>query len=148
MLEDIQGLGAKGDIVEVKDGYARNYLIPKKLALAATPSNLRALEAEERLRQMKEKKEREKAEKLAKKLSKVTLTISLKVGETLGEEEKVFGSVGPHDILQALKEKGFELDKGSVLLDEPIKELGTFKVPVRLYRGVEAKVEVKVVKRE
>jgi len=148
LLVAVQGLGERGEIVEVKNGYARNYLIPKMFAVPATPSNLKAFKAEARLKALKEEKEKEKAEELAKRLSKLTLTLSLKVGEGVEDKEKVFGSIGSHDILRALKAKGIELEKGSIHLEEPIKELGSFKVPVRLFKDIEATVRVQVVKEE
>lgn len=144
LLEKVEGLGERGDIVEVKDGYARNFLIPKKLALAATPSNLKVYETEKRMRELKEAREKERMEKLAKKLSKVSIAIAVRVGE----DDKVFGSVGVNDILDALKKKGIVLEKSNIKLDEHIKELGTFKIPVKLHPEVEATVKVQVVKQE
>ncbi len=144
LLEKVEGLGERGDIVEVKDGYARNFLIPRKLALAATPSNLKVYETEKRMRELKEAREKERMEKLAKKLSKVSIAIAVRVGE----DDKVFGSVGVNDILDALKKKGIVLEKSNIKLDEHIKELGTFKIPVKLHPEVEATVKVQVVKQE
>ena len=144
LIEKVEGLGEKGDIVEVKDGYARNYLIPKKLALDATPSNLRAFEAEKRIKALKAQRKKEMAEKLAKKLARASVTIAVRVGE----EDKIFGSVGVNDVLEAFKKKGVVLEKGWIKLEEPIKELGTFKVPVKLHPEVETTVKVQVVKQE
>ncbi len=141
LTQDHPKLGPKGAIVEVADGYARNYLIPQGFAIAATPSNLKAFQELQRQQQQKEAKRRERAEKLAKKLSKVKLAFALRTAE----EGKVFGSIGTQDIARALQERGFhEIDKHMVILEEPIKELGTFRVPIRLHPEVTAEVKVEV----
>ncbi len=141
LIQDHPKLGPKGTIVEVADGYARNYLIPQKFAIPATPSNLKAFQEVQRQQQQKEAKRRERAEKLAKKLSKVKIAIALRTGE----EGKVFGSVGTQDIARALQERGFpEIDKHMVVLEEPLKELGTFYVPIRLHPEVTAQVKVEI----
>ncbi len=144
LLENVEKLGNKGDIVEVADGYARNYLIPRKLAVAATPSNLRAWEAQQRLLKSKEEKLKAKAEKLARRINKTTVTIPVKVGE----EGKLFGAVSSIDILNALREKGIEIEKGMIMLDEPIRETGSFKVEIRLHPEVHAHLRVVVEPKE
>ena len=143
LLEKVERLGDRGNIVEVSDGYARNYLIPRKLAVAVTESTLKQFETEEKVRKRKEEKERIRAEKLAKKLEKLELKIEVKTGE----EDKLFGAVSSIDILNALREKGIDgVEKGMILLPESIKTLGTYEVPIRLPRGVEVLVKVSVEK--
>jgi len=144
LLEKVERLGERGDIVEVSDGYARNYLIPRKLAITLTKATLKQFEAEEQVRKRKEEKEKIKALKLAKKLEGLTLKIEVKTGE----EDKLFGAVSSIDLLNALREKGIEIEKGMILLSEPIKTLGTYEVPVKLHREVEVNIEVSVVKKE
>ncbi len=145
LLEKVEKLGNKGDIVEVSDGYARNYLIPKKLALAATPSNLKAWEAQQKLLKSKEEKRKAKAEKLARRINKTTVTIEAKVGE----EGKLFGAVSSIDILNALREKGItEIEKGMIKLDESIRQTGNYKVKIKLHPEVEASLKVVVTAKE
>jgi large subunit ribosomal protein L9 len=145
LLEKVERLGERGDIVEVADGYARNFLIPKKLAVAVTPATLKRFEAEEEARKRREEKAKVDAEKLAKKIEKLKLKIEVKVGE----DDKLFGAVSSIDILNALKEKGIEeVEKGMIVLPEPIKALGDYEIPVKLHRDVEVKVKVSVVKKE
>ncbi len=144
LLDKVDKLGNKGDIVEVADGYARNYLIPKKLAVAATPSNLKAWEAEQRLLKSKEEKAKAKAEKIARRINKTTVTIKVKVGE----EGKLFGAVSSIDILNALRDKGIEVEKGMIRLEEALRQTGTFKVPIKLHPEVEASLKVVVAPEE
>ncbi len=144
LLDKVDKLGNKGDIVEVADGYARNYLIPKKLAVAATPSNLKAWEAEQRLLKSKEEKAKAKAEKIARRINKTTVTIKVKVGE----EGKLFGAVSSIDILNALRGKGIEVEKGMIRLEEALRQTGTFKVPIKLHPEVEASLKVVVAPEE
>jgi len=144
LLDNVERLGRRGDIVRVADGYARNYLIPRKLAVPATPSNLRAFKAEDELLQRKREKEKRKAEKLAQKLLKVSLKIQVRTGE----DDKLYGAVSSIDILNALREKGIELEKHMIKMDEPIRELGVFRVPIRLHPEVETTVKVEVLKEE
>jgi len=135
-------LGAIGDVIEVKRGFAVNYLIPQGIALVANDNNLRLLKEEQN--QLKSKKDRDKsnAEKLAEELAKVSCTASVKVGE----EDKVFGSVTAQDIVLLLKEKGFDIERKRILLEEPIKALGIYDVPIKLHPEVETKIKVWVVK--
>ncbi len=144
LLDKVDKLGNKGDIVEVADGYARNYLIPKKLAVAATPSNLKAWEAQQRLLKSKEEKAKAKAEKIARRINKTTVTIKVKVGE----EGKLFGAVSSIDILNALRDKGIEVEKGMIRLEEALRQTGTFKVPIKLHPEVEASLKVVVAPEE
>ncbi len=143
LKEDIERVGKRGEIVDVSDGYARNYLIPKKLAVPATPSNLKAFQNEEKLRKMKADREKTKAEKLANKIKNISITIAVKTGE----DDKLFGAVSSVDILSALKEKGIELQKGMIRMEESIRSLGTHYVPIKLHPEVEAKLKVEVVKK-
>lgn len=144
LIENVEGLGKKGDIIHVKDGFGRNYLIPKKLGLAATASNLKAYEAEKKIKELKAQRQKNMAEKLAKKLSKASVSIAVRVGE----EDKIFGSVGMNDIIEAFGKKGVTLEKSWIKMDEPIKELGTFRIPVKLHPEVETTVKVQVIKQK
>ncbi|NPA40447.1 MAG: 50S ribosomal protein L9 [Thermodesulfobacteria bacterium] len=138
---DVPKLGKAGDIVKVKDGYARNYLIPKGFAIPANKKNIKALEKERQIILAKAEKQRKKLEELANKLDGMSVTIYRKKIE----EDRIYGSVTPLDIVNALKENGIEIDKRFIMLEEPIKTLGTFEVPVRLLADKEVKIKVEVV---
>lgn len=142
LRNDYESLGKTGEIVSVKDGFARNYLIPKGIAVLATKANMKRLEEEQRLNARQQKKDLHEAQAAAKELEKVSVTATVAVGE----EDRVFGSVTAQDIAELLKEKGFEIDKRKILLDEPIKALGVYTVPIKLHSEIEAKVRVWVVK--
>ncbi len=142
LRQDFEKLGKFGDIVEVKPGYARNYLIPKNIAYPAKPNFIKIVEEEKKHKQFKLLKARKQAEELAKKLESVSVTISVSVGE----EDKMFGSVTSQDIAKALEEQGIEIDRRKIVLEEPIKELGIYSVPIKLHPEVEAKIKVWVVK--
>lgn len=142
LRKDHEKLGAIGSLVEVKDGYARNYLIPRGIAYAATDGNMRALEAEKKAATARTDKEKRFSEKTASELEKHSVTISMKVGE----DEKLFGSVTAQMIADSLKEKGIDLDKRVIALEEPIKALGIYDVDVKLPHGVQGKVKVWVVR--
>ena len=142
LREGVENLGQPGDIVEVKAGYGRNYLIPRNRALKATPKNLKIYEQEKKRLESKKLKDKEDAEALAQKLSIVSLTATVAVGE----EDKVFGSVTSQNIADLLKAKGFDLDRRKILLDEPLKALGVYEVPIKLHSEVEPKIKVWVVK--
>lgn len=144
LREDVDHVGKMGDLVSVKDGYARNYLIPRDMAAPATERSVRALEHQKRLIEAKRKKERMAAEQLAKSLAGISLTFPMQAGE----DDKLFGSVTSKDIADALAEKGFSADKKKILLDKPIKSLGAFKVPIKLSSDVTGEVAVSVVKQE
>ncbi len=145
LKENVGKLGRMGDLVEVSNGYARNYLIPKKLATAATDRNVKALEHEKRLIAEKQKKERKAAEELAQRIRQTSITIPVQTGEEQ-EGSKIFGSVTNKDIVESLAKEGVTVDKHDVLLEKPIKELGKFMVPIKLHPNVTAEVEVSVVK--
>ena len=143
LLEDVEKLGKMGDVVKVADGYARNYLIPKKLAVKADPKRVKQFEHQKRMVQRKIEKKKKALESVAEKLSKVKLTFQRKLVE--GEEGKIYGSVSVNDIINALKEQGIELGKANIELDKPIKQLGVFTVPVKLELGMKAQVQVEIV---
>lgn len=142
LREDVAHLGKAGEVVAVKDGYARNYLLPRGLAYPATTGNKRRIEVEAQRRDARLVTQRGDAEQLAQRLAAVSLTFTVKTGEG----EKLFGSITAQDIAQQLKEQGFALDKRRVALEEPIRMIGIYKVPIRLDAGVQAEVRVWVVK--
>lgn len=135
-------LGKIGDVVEVKNGFARNFLIPRQIAYTATPGNLRALEEEKVQLAKKEEKELESAQFLAADLEKVSVTIPVKVGE----EDRIFGTVTTQMIADSLKEKGYDIDRRKIEISEPIKSLGIYSVNVKLYHDVTAVVKTWVVR--
>lgn len=142
LRKDFETLGKIGDAVSVKDGYARNYLLPRQIAYRATTSSLRALEEEKKQHERQEQKQLKDAEKVGSELEKISITIAMKVGE----DDKLFGSVTSQMIADALKEKGFTVDKRTIELEEPIKTLGIFEVPVKLHTKISAKAKVWVVR--
>ncbi|MBI3125770.1 MAG: 50S ribosomal protein L9 [Ignavibacteriales bacterium] len=142
LRKNFDQLGKVGEIVNVKDGYARNFLIPRGVAYQATQGNIRALEEEKKQIQKREVKEFEEAQKLAAEMEKVSVTIPVKVGE----EEKIFGTVTSQMIVDSLKEKGFDVDKRKVEITEPIKSLGIYSVVVKLHTNVTATVKTWVVR--
>ncbi|MFQ5769783.1 MAG: 50S ribosomal protein L9 [bacterium] len=142
LKQDFQDLGNIGDIVEVKDGYARNYLIPRQIALQATPKNMNFLEQEKKRAATKETKEKRIAEQLAKKLENISLTATVAVGE----EDKVFGAVTSQNIATLLNAKGFDIDRRKIQLEDPLKALGVYEVAIKLHSEVETKIKVWVVK--
>jgi len=142
LRQDYQGLGKTGDVVKVKDGYARNFLIPKGIAYLASKENKKRLENELKLKSWRVEKEKLAAEELAKKLANVSCTIPVQVGE----EDKLFGSVTSQNIAEALAAQGIEVDRRKIQLEEPIKSLGIYSVPIKLHSEVEATVKVWVVK--
>lgn len=144
LREEIDNLGKGGDIVAVKNGYARNYLIPRGLAVLASTKNLKGLEHERRLISARLAKRMKSSQTLAEKLENFSCTIQQQVGDS----EKLFGSVTSMDIEKVLKEAGFEIDRRKIVLPEPIKSLGVFTVPIKLGGNVEAKLKVWVVKQE
>ena len=141
LREHVENLGERGEIVKVADGYARNYLLPRKLALLATDGNRQRIEKERAKFDAAEAEERKVAEAMAARMASVEISIVRKVGET----EALYGSVTTSDIAEALSAKGFELDRRKIHLQEPIKKIGEFDVPVRLQRDVTATIKVKVV---
>jgi large subunit ribosomal protein L9 len=140
LKENVPSLGKAGDLIKVHDGYARNYLIPKGLATEANEKNIKTFEHEKRNILRKAEKEHKSAEDLAQALANVTLTFSRKVGD----QDKIFGSVTTKDIEELLKEKGYRVDRKTIILDEHIKSLGEFKVKIKLTAGVETELKVNV----
>jgi len=142
LRQDYEPLGKIGDVVEVKDGYARNFLIPKKIVYPATPGSLRAVEEEKKRLQAKIHRERKSAELLATELEKVSVTITAEVGE----EDRIHGTVTTQMIADALLEKGYEIDKRKIEIDEQIRTLGIFTAKIKLHPEVIAQIKVWVVK--
>ena len=142
LRETYQTLGEAGSIVNVADGYARNFLIPKRIAMKYSRSSLRILEEEKKIKEARKNKEMDAAEQLGNLLRKVSLTASVKVGE----EDRVFGTVTSQDIVNLLKEKGFDIDKKKILLEDPIKALGIYTIKIKVYPQVETSVKLWVVK--
>lgn len=142
LKEKIENLGNMGDVIGVKDGYARNFLIPKGLALEANPKNLRILEQEKRMREAAKKKEKEGAVALAQKLKDISCTVKIKAGE----DDRIFGSVTPLNIKKALDSQGIDIDKRNISIEENIRTLGIYHALVRLHPEVETKIKVWVVK--
>jgi len=140
LRETIDNLGRAGQVVKVADGYARNYLLPKKLAYVATPGNLKVIEAERNSLLRKEAKQKEDAEKLQKMLEAVEVTIRRKVGE----QDALYGSVTNADVAEALEKKGFEIEKRKIHMDDHIKTVGEFSIPIRLFKDVTAHIKLKV----
>jgi large subunit ribosomal protein L9 len=141
LREHVEHLGARGDVVKVTPGYARNYLLPRKLALAVTENNRRQIEREKKLAEARDMEERAAAEAVAARLGAIAIEIARRVGEN----DALYGSVTSADVAQALKDKGFDIDKRKIQLPEPLKALGESTVPVKIHREVVAQVKVRVV---
>lgn len=141
LKEDVKKLGNMGQIVTVADGYARNYLVPKGLAIEASTKNMKSLEHAQKVIQEKAKKVKESMQDFAERLSKVTLVVKAKAGE----EGKLFGSVTSMDIAEQLKNEGIEIDKKKIVLDEPIKRLGSYTVRIYLHADVNSQINLQVV---
>ena len=140
LREDVENLGKGGDLVEVKPGYGRNYLLPRGLAVLANPKNVRELEHQKKVAEAKAAKAKASAEAVAKRLAETPVTLKRKVGE----QDKLYGSVTALDIVEALGARGMQLDRRIIDLPEPIKSVGDHEVPVKLHRDVVAKVRVRV----
>ena len=139
---NMEKLGGEGDVVNVAVGYARNYLIPRNLAIEATEKSRRAIGHEKRIESDRAAKEKKDAEKLASEISDLSCTIRMQVGEN----DRLFGSVTALDIAAALEDQGVEIDRRKIILDEPLKELGVFTVPAKIHPDVTADIKVWVVK--
>ncbi len=142
LRQDQEGLGNRGDVVEVTAGFARNFLLPRRLALESTPKNMKIFEEERRREATQERRQRKEGEDLVKKLTAMSCTIAVEAGQ----DEKLYGSVTSMDIAEALKKEGIEVDKRKVVLEEPIKSLGIYHVPIKLLPDITAEVKVWVVK--
>jgi large subunit ribosomal protein L9 len=141
LREHVDNLGRRGDVVKVAEGYARNFLLPRKLALPVTENNKRQIDRERKVAEARDMEEKAAAEAVAVRLTQLEIEISRRVGE----HETLYGSVTSADIAQALKDKGFEVDKRKVVLAEPLKSLGETTIPVKIHRDVTAQVKVKIV---
>ncbi len=144
LLNDIEKLGQAGDMVTVKDGYARNFLVPTGMAVKADPKNLRQLEAQRKAAEARTMRELRTHKALAARLAKCTLTTKVKVGE----EDKMFGAVTSQDICDMLAQQDIDIDRRTIDLPEPIKALGVYTIPVKIHTDVEAHVTLKVIKED
>jgi large subunit ribosomal protein L9 len=144
LREDIEKLGQRGQVVKVTAGYARNYLLPRRLAVAATEGNKKIVEQERQAHLRREVKVVSEAQDLGKLMGSITVTIAQKAGEN----DQLFGSVTPADIAAALEKQGYTIDRKKIQMDEPIKTLGDFKVGVRLHKDVSIEIPVHVVKED
>ncbi|MBD3332241.1 50S ribosomal protein L9 [candidate division GN15 bacterium] len=142
LREDLAGIGEAGETVEVKDGYGRNYLFPRKLAIPATKGNLRSIDEVKRQKELRDRKRRREAEKIKERIEKLSLNKEVKVGE----EDKLYGSVTSGDIAELLAAEGVTVDKRSIELESPIKALGVYTVPVKIEKDVTADLKLWVVK--
>jgi large subunit ribosomal protein L9 len=141
LREHVDNLGRRGDIVKVAEGYARNYLLPRKLALAVTDANKKQIEREKKVAEVHDAEEKSQADALAQRIAETEIEIARRVGE----HDTLYGSVTSADVAHALHTKGFDVDKRQVHLPEPLKAIGEFAVPVKIHREVTAQVKVKVV---
>ena len=141
LREHVENLGRRGEIVKVAPGYARNYLLPRKLALAVTEANKKQIERERAAAEARDAEERSQAEAMAQRIAQLEIEIARRVGEN----ETLYGSVTSADIAHAMEAKGFEIEKRRIQLPEPLKALGETTVPVKIHREVTAQLRVKVV---
>ena len=142
LLKDLEGLGSEGEIVKVKPGFARNFLVPRGIALRASKSNLAVAEEKKRIKEAKENRVEKVNQVLIDKLAKTNITIEVQVGE----EERIFGSVTTQDIQKSLEEKGITIDRSCILMEEPIKSLGVYNIPVKITVDLESEIKVYVIK--
>lgn len=143
LIQDVKGLGALGDEIKVKDGYARNYLIPQKMAMQATPSALRLLDQKKKEKARREKQIKAECQQMAEKINALSYTITMEAGE----EEKLFGAVTSDMIAESLQAEGIDIDKRKIELAEPIKVLGVYSVDIKLHAEVKAQARIWVVKK-
>jgi len=141
--QDVDKLGMAGTIVKVKDGFARNFLMPNNLAVPLTPANLKKLEQDKLKKVLQLEKIKKESEELKERLTNLSLTIPV----LTHEEEKLYANITTQDIVDSLKEEGFNIDKNSIILDEPIKCLGIYEIPIKLHPEVLAKIKVWIVKK-
>jgi large subunit ribosomal protein L9 len=142
LLHDVEGLGARGDRKSVANGYARNYLLPRQLALPATSAGARVFEETDRIRRARGDKEKRGAETLGQRLEKLSLTVEAQVGE----DDKLFGSVTAQDIVEAARAAGFELERRQIQLEEPLRALGVYRIEVKLHPEVVVPIKLWVAK--
>ncbi len=143
LSQDVPILGKTGDVVKVKEGYARNFLIPRKLAAVATPGNLKRIEQLEKKRKVEYEHQRAEAEALAERLNKISCTVNVEVNDL----EKLYGAVSEPDIVKALGAEGFNIEKRQITIEKPIEELGIFEIGVKLHPEVTAKIRLWVTKK-
>jgi len=143
LTKDVEKVGKAGEVVKVKDGFGRNFLIPKGLAMPSTAANVKRLEAEKQKRIQELQKAKLAAEELRNKLTNLSVTIAV----LTHEDEKIYGSITAVEVARALKEEGLDIDKNCIILEEPIKALGIFEVPVNLHPEVSTKIKVWIVKK-
>jgi large subunit ribosomal protein L9 len=141
LREDVRNIGSMGQIIDVADGFGRNYLVPRGLAIEANTKNIKSLEHEKKVIQEKAKKIRNQAQDLAGKISNTTLVIKAKAGE----EGKLFGSVTTMDIAEQLKKEGFDIDKKKISMEEPIKRIGSHAVKIKIHPEIATEVKVQVI---
>lgn len=144
LKQDVEKLGRRGDVVNVAPGFGRNYLIPRKMALAVTPTNIKMIEIERQALKKKVEIERKSFQSLTQKLNQVSLTFTRRAGE----KDIIFGSVSSGDVKEALDGLGYDIDKKKILLDEPIKRLGNFSVPIKISHDDRAEIKVVVAREE
>ncbi|MDD8025245.1 MAG: 50S ribosomal protein L9 [Acidobacteriota bacterium] len=144
LKQDVESVGRKGDILNVAPGYGRNYLLPRKLALEVTPSNLKMIEIEQASLKKKFEAERTSFQAVIEKLNQVVLTFARKAGE----KDHIFGSVSASDVKDALDKLGFDIDRKKIVLDEPLKRLGAYAVPIKIFHDDRAEIKVHIVKEE
>ncbi len=142
LLQDFEGLGKAGEQIDVKDGYARNFLFPKGLALKADKNSIKRFQEMARLKDKKKDRALKQSRELAEKLQAVSLTVPVQVGE----EDRVFGAVTSIEIAQQLKDKGYDIDKRQIILEEPIKALGIFEIPIKLHSEITTNIKLWVIK--
>ena len=143
LIEDVKNVGLMGDIIDIKDGFARNFLFPKNLAKTAVGSNLKIIDSIKKKKLVVAAKEKKEAEEIMAKLAALSCTISMEAGE----DDKLFGSVTSQDISKAFELEGFNVEKRKIILEEPIKKLGAYNIAVKLHPEVTAEVKVWVVKK-
>ncbi len=143
LTQDVAGIGKSGAVVKVKDGFARNYLLLKNLAMPVTAGNIKSLEQDRLRRSLKEEKAKKEAEELKSKIAALSLTITV----LTQEKDKLYANIGAQEIQNALSEEGFNLDKKTILLEEPIKALGIYQVPLKFHPEVTGEVKVWIVKK-
>ena len=144
LKQDYDQLGKAMEVVNVRDGYARNYLIPQGIAVHATKGNMKAVAEARKMQERREEKRIKEARQLAKQVEKVPCTLEVEVGE----EDKIFGSVSAQDIAEFLKKEGFDVAKNAVELEEPIRKIGVYNIQINLYKDIGATLKVWVVKKE
>ena len=144
LVQDVAGLGEEGEARDVAKGYARNYLFPKGYAVEDTPFNRNRMKEQQKKIELRKVRKREEAQKLADDLSNLSINITAAVGKN----EKLFGAIHEQEIMKALDEQGYQIEKKNILLDEPIKQTGAYKVAVKIYEDIEAELKVWVVKED